>query len=207
MPAHTINRVVNGAAAVTLPPCSTVWAYPIVGGAYHYAYAFIRESNERDATLRTRDTGPREPLVQAHFKPTDPGWYRIAMHPSNGGARVTATYENAVLKAPEAARIHGDNCWYFWLEIYSETPGISEARDLARHFILGWEDTGFAEDLNKYRRRNDPYPELSQLGLDNEWLLCQLTTEPESLNADDLDNLEDVGRQVHRLLYADSETN
>ena len=116
METQTIKRVVNGAAAVTLPPCSRIWAYPIVSGAYHYAYAFIRESNERDATLRTRDTGPRDPLVQARFEPTDPGWHRIGIHPKDGGARVTATYENAVLKAPEAARIHGDNCWYFWLE-------------------------------------------------------------------------------------------
>ena len=206
METQTIKRVVNGAAAVTLPPCSRIWAYPIVSGAYHYAYAFIRESNEHDATLRTRDTGPRDPLVQARFEPTDPGWHRIGIHPKDGGARVTATYENAVLKAPEAARIRGDNCWYFWLERYTETPGISEARDLARHFILDWNDTPFAEDLNKRRRWNDPYPELSQLGLDNEWLLCQLTTEPESLDGDDLDNLEDVGREVHRLLYPDSET-
>ena len=206
METQTIKKVVNGASAVTLPPCSTVWAYPIVIGDYHYACAFIRESTEHDAMLRTRDTGPRDPLVQAHFEPIDPGWYRIGIHPKNGGARVTATYENAVLKAPEAARIRGDNCWYFWLEPYSETPGISEARDLARHFILGWNDTAFAADLNRNHGPNDPYPELSQLGLDNEMLLCHLTTEPESLDTDDLDNLEDVGRQVHRLLYADSET-
>lgn len=77
-----------------------------------------------------------------------------------------------------------------------------DARDLARYFILDW-DEGTPIGWELHERRDDPYPELSLLALENEDLLCCLTAEPETLNLDELDELASIGRDVAKLLRTD----
>lgn len=92
---HTIKRTIDGAAAVTLPPCTTGWAYPIIGTAYHYAYAFLKATDAEHGKLWTGTKNPSPRIEEVHFEPTEPGWYRIGIRPSTRGALVTATYEGA----------------------------------------------------------------------------------------------------------------
>ncbi len=72
---------------------------------------------------------------------------------------------------------------------------------------MGWtklEEGGIAREL--HQRRDDVYPELSQIGLDNEPALKTLADEPEHLDEDDWDQLEECGRlaqvyQVDRVIW------
>ena len=91
-----------------------------------------------------------------------------------------------------------------WLEAGPAGPGqrrIHAARELARYFILGWtkrEDTDIGAHLHE--ERSDPYPELSRLALDNEWLLGRLANEPEELDEDDWVRVGETGAEALRLM-------
>ena len=124
---------------------------------------------------------------------------------------MNATWESARLKTPDAARQkagderHGGAELWKWLEPAGEEKRqqhYEAARDLARYFML---DQGSDSRVGRALQElgDDPYPELSQLGLDNEWVLKTLTETPELLYADGWDNVEEVGRQTLKLLGED----
>lgn len=79
---------------------------------------------------------------------------------------------------------------------------------MARYFILGWtkrEDTDIGRHLHE--ERTDPYPELSRLALDNEWLLGRLAHEPEQMDEeDDWVRVREIGTETLRLMGEEMET-
>ena len=142
----------------------------------------------------------------ASFRATFPGWHRVRVGiDPNGEMNATATHEGFRLKKPYRSRPE-DGIHLFWLDPDEEPQTRTAARDLARYFIMGWtklEEGGIAREL--HQRRDDVYPELSQIGLDNELALKTLADEPEHLDEDDWDQLEECGRLVIEILDRTSE--
>lgn len=81
----------------------------------------------------------------------------------------------------------------------SEDEGARPAGRIGRN--LGWtkrEETDIGRHLHE--ERTDPYPELSRLALDNEWLLGRLGNEPERLNEYDWELIGETGAEALRLM-------
>ena len=152
----------------------------------------------------------------ARFRTETAGWHRIRamVLPHERGVQVTTTWESARLTRPPGASVeilraqHPAAEWWGWVEAPRNAPlaeRYEAARDLARYFILDQEDSNIKRTLHELR--GDPYPELSQLGLDNELLLVTLTQRPETLTPDDWDGVQDMGRQTLVLLDEESAAN
>ena len=152
----------------------------------------------------------------ARFRTETAGWHRIRamVLPHERGVQVTATWESAKLTRPPGAGVailraqHPASEWWGWVEAPRNAPlaeRYEAARDLARYFILDQEDSDIRRALHELR--SDPYPELSQLGLDNEILLVTLAHRPETLTADHWDVVQDVGRLTIELLDEESAAN
>ena len=150
------------------------------------------------------------------FRTNTAGWHRIRaiVVPHERGVQITTTWESAKLSRPPGASIamrraqHPAAEWWGWIEAPRNAPlaqRYEAARDLARYFILDQEDSNMRRALHELR--SDPYPELSQLGLDNEILLVTLAERPETLTPDDWDVIQDVGRATLELLDEESAAN
>ena len=134
------------------------------------------------------------------------GWHTIratrAIQPD--ALIVIASWLSEELDSPCNQQLctHWDNP--VWIVAHDADPAernLEGARELARYFMLSWTEGPISWALKE--RKNDPYPELSSMALDEEVLLHRLTTEPWDLTPDDRDQMSDLGRRVGLLLNWD----
>ena len=140
--------------------------------------------------------------AEASFMATRTGWHEAwaVRGPEHGTTCVVVAWRSDALARPTVRK----GVRLKWLEPGPEGPRkerIHAARELARYFILGWtkrEDTDIGRHLHE--ERSDPYPELSRLALDNEWLLGRLADEPEKLDEDEWEVVGETGAEALRLM-------
>ena len=169
----------------------------------------LLRNGERGITAWVRTDAESGERTEANFEATRTGWHEAwAVRGSEcETATVVIAWRSDALGRPavrEGVRLA-------WLEAGPAGPGQRQthaARELARYFILGWtkrEDTDIGRHLHE--ERTDPYPELSRLALDNEWLLGRLAHEPEQLDEeDDWVRVREIGTETLRLMGEEMET-
>ena len=192
---------IGAAATQKLSGSRTGWAQTRVGaGSDDTVTVHIFETPDERHNSRWVGTKLEHPRI-AEFQATLPGWHRVRVDlDPDGQMHAAATYEGARLKAPEQPR-RAEGIHIFWLDPEDEPERRTAVRDLARYFIMGWTKFGestIAREL--HNRKDDVYPELSQIGLENERLLTRLAEEPEQLSDDEWDELEECGRLVMQIL-------
>ena len=138
------------------------------------------------------------------FEASRTGWHglRAVRGRSRDTLAIVATWLTDALGPPETAS--GEKLtWLLAAETVDaeEARRIEQARELARYFILGWSGT-FDTDIGRelHERKDDPYPELSELGLENERLLVLLSDEPERLDEEGWSEIAEIGRRTGILL-------
>ena len=142
--------------------------------------------------------GPRE----ATFRATRTGWHAAAAvrGVKLGTTDIVITWLTDALAPPNVS-----NQWTRkWLQRAGASAAernIEHARELARYFLLGWtgpDETNIGRKLHEHP--DDPYPELSQLGLANKYVLKMLTDRPEGLDDDEWKTVAEMGATTARML-------
>lgn len=142
-------------------------------------------------------------MASLTFRATRTGWHgvRTVRVEEPGTTAVVIVWLHDRLAAPEKSAGESRH-WLDAADEGKEAADVHAAREFARFFIFGHAgqfDTDIGRELHE-RKDEDPYPELSQLGLDNEQLLGQLSHEPETLDGDGWDDVRDIGRRVRGLI-------
>ena len=135
------------------------------------------------------------------------GWHRVRAVPAarrdRGG--LVITWEGETLRRPCDGG-GGPAEGYVWLD-RTDDERMAWARELARYFILGYTKGSWIDRELDERPNQDPYPDLSALGLEHESLLWSLAYEPGRLDDDDRHDARDVGRRVRELLNLEQSSN
>ena len=187
---------IGAAATQKVSGTRTGWGHTGVTTVDDTVTVWAREAPPEACGSRRLGTERSHPGT-VQFRATMAGWHRVRVATDpNGELNATATHEGYALEFPLEAR-PADGVYMTWLDPRDEPPTRTAARDLARYFILAW--TNLDESVIARAVENaedDIYPALSEIGLENEARLKRLATEPETLYADEWDQLDECGRLV-----------
>ena len=164
----------------------------------------LRENGLAPVWVEASEQGRSNPVP---LEPVRSGWHRVraiaTKRRDRGG--LVVTWEGESLLRP-IERGEGPTAGYVWLDRLDDEQ-MAWARELARYFILGYTKGSWIEreldDL--HLQEEDPYPDLSALGLDRELLLWTLAHEPGRLDDRDRHDARDTGMLVRELLKLDEE--